>query len=507
MISCVPHSLDILISVHLARAFMLSQTVCICHPSAHAQCLHEGQRESLLGQSTGRASGRERRQVGVLPRRLRTAGGARPPLSFSCPTGSYGTRLRKDDLRIQKRMMSRSQGVARSSASHNFRSVVTRRPPGLAHDPAMKVAAASLLLVASRARAAGLRGSSGSDALLVDYVYTYGAPAAAKHPHHANPGNRCLPGIRVYTKNFGWPSWAFHQGVITNTDFASHINAAFGYGHPKISTLALRDVEGGKREYLWYECKDEDNKDYYDWEWYPSKSAAANAIPGFHIHSIDTEYEPRLKAFFDGTSVLLAHGGATEATDVVRNSPLLNYTSVAWCNGMPLEDTKTCLSEYGQDHPTTGGVAPLGWEVDAQMEHITEGDSDRVYTLRNDADPNFRRCIISFQQSREIADFGVFFKGATTGYCGRDGVHIGLRNELWQLTHNAQWASEIKPSLEKCHEVTCVGHSLGGALCNVFTMCANTGPEYLVGNTDAGMQDDYDALVWTKARTATVAAE
>ena len=72
-----------------------------------------------------------------------------------------------------------------------------------------------------------------------------------------------------------------------------------------------------------------------------------------------------------------------------------------------------------------------------------------------------------------------------------------------QITHDPLWASQIKPSLEKCHEVTCVGHSLGGALCNAFTMCANTGPEYLIGNQDDGMQDDYDAIAWTKKTIST----
>ena len=37
--------------------------------------------------------------------------------------------------------------------------------------------------------------------LLVDYLYTYGGPATVKHPHQSNPGNKCIPGIRVYTEN------------------------------------------------------------------------------------------------------------------------------------------------------------------------------------------------------------------------------------------------------------------------------------------------------------------
>merc|ERR1719491_2138113 len=75
----------------------------------------------------------------------------------------------------------------------------------------------------------------------------------------------------------------------------------------------------------------------------------------------------------------------------------------------------------------------------------------------------------------------------TTGYCGRDGIHTGVRNELWQITNDPEWAANIKPSLAQCDELSCVGHSLGGALCNLFTMCANT---------DITNKDSWDEGMW-----------
>ena len=286
-------------------------------------------------------------------------------------------------------------------------------------------------------------GSTAGDILLVDYVYTYGAPAVAKHPHHANPGNKCIPGIRVYTENVN------SQGDITNTDFAAHLNAKYGYGHPKISTLALRNVDGGKTEYYWWECKDSDNKDYYDWEWYPNMWSAARIIG--HIHSLREEYEPRLTSFLNHSSIPL---GDT-ATELALQDSLQDYISVPWCNGKTKEDSIDCLDNYSElkyddegnpypnsDHGGLTGVKPKGWEVDATMNHRNElyNDNDYVYTLKNDNDPSFRKCIISFQQSQELADFGSFMFGneLTTGYCGRTGVHIGLRNELWQVSRSLQ---------------------------------------------------------------------
>ena len=87
------------------------------------------------------------------------------------------------------------------------------------------------------------------------------------------------------------------------------------------------------------------------------------------------------------------------------------------------------------------------------------------------------------------------------GYCGRRGVHVGVRNELRQITRDDQYYDIIRPALETCHEVTCVGYSLGGSLCNLFTMCANRGGYYLDDGVADGeeMYRDYDSLAWTKA--------
>ena len=86
--------------------------------------------------------------------------------------------------------------------------------------------------------------------------------------------------------------------------------------------------------------------------------------------------------------------------------------------------------------------------------------------LKNDEDPNFRRCIINFMGSDQSSgDLTIFLadNGNPTTYCGREGIQTGVRNELWVITHDNQYQDIIKPALETCHEVTCVGRSLGGS--------------------------------------------
>merc|ERR1712129_503729 len=63
--------------------------------------------------------------------------------------------------------------------------------------------------------------------------------------------------------------------------------------------------------------------------------------------------------------------------------------------------------------------------------------------------------------------------GYSTGYCGFDDVHVGYRNELWHITKDL-WPV-IAPKLSKCKTVSCVGHSMGGPLCDIFAACANSG--------------------------------
>ena len=135
------------------------------------------------------------------------------------------------------------------------------------------------------------------------------------------------------------------------------------------------------------------------------------------------------------------------------------------------------------------------------LSHFCLIHAYNVSVYKNDENPSHRKCIISFMGSQQtVGDLTAFLftSGGTTGYCGRNGVHIGVRDELWHITHDEKYQNTIKPALETCHEVTCAGHSLGGALCNVFVMCANTGEENLDEFDDQGMYDDYNSLAWTK---------
>ncbi|KAL7541016.1 hypothetical protein ACHAXR_010565 [Thalassiosira sp. AJA248-18] len=256
-----------------------------------------------------------------------------------------------------------------------------------------------------------------------------------------------------------------------------------------MSTLVLRWRDNTNVEYYWMECKDGDNEDQYSYQSWPGTNQYAGVLPGYNIHSLEEHYERRIMA----------------VPDYIRG-PLLEYASVSKCGyGTSMNEIMNCLNSYSGGMNGLPGVGS-NWAPIAYMNHETDLglfgiDKDVVYVLKNDEDANHHKCIISFMGSETLGGDQYNFvlgNSGSTGYCGRTGVHIGVRNELWQITHNDQYFDIIKPALETCHEVTCVGHSLGGALCNVFTMCANQGLENLDAVDGAGMYDDYESLAWNK---------
>lgn len=252
------------------------------------------------------------------------------------------------------------------------------------------------------------------------------------------------------------------------------------YRPKKQSTLVLRWRDESQVEYIFMPC-DDDFVNTAEHQWWPRTNQPADVLD--NIHNINLHYERRI----------------CEVPEHVRG-PLLEYASVPQClyGSTKLGDVQTCLDNYSggidMEFPGVGE----SWEVIAFLDHITGSDHDRVAVVANDDQANHRKCIISFQGSDDMfGDLSNFLLGNAdpTKYCGRNGVHTGVRNELEHIIADYQYHNVIKPALETCHEVICVGHSLGGSLCNLFTMCANQ-VEDNIGNGDhAGKRAKKSILV------------
>merc|ERR1711879_319485 len=67
-----------------------------------------------------------------------------------------------------------------------------------------------------------------------------------------------------------------------------------------------------------------------------------------------------------------------------------------------------------------------------------------------------------------------------------------MKAALLDIVHDNRFQQQIKPVLQKCKAVNCVGHGMGGSICDLFTACANSGRQW-----DA----DYKSIAWTPAET------
>jgi len=99
-------------------------------------------------------------------------------------------------------------------------------------------------------------------------------------------------------------------------------------------------------------------------------------------------------------------------------------------------------------------------------------------------------CALVFTGTNSMADLPASTTQKGSKYCGFEGVHDGYRFELWAQVH-VMWP-KVRPTLEQCNKVICVGHSLGGALCELFAACANSGHT---------TEPEFQELAWQKAKS------
>mmetsp|Transcript_51601 Transcript_51601/g.120376 ORF Transcript_51601/g.120376 Transcript_51601/m.120376 type:complete len:656 (+) Transcript_51601:82-2049(+) len=278
----------------------------------------------------------------------------------------------------------------------------------------------------------------GTPALIAE-IYTFGAPAVSRPAMpDLSQKDHCFRGLRTFTEN-KWP------GGGRQVDAASCFDA---YAHPIISTLAL---DWGQ-DSLYVPCPGE-----VAWPYGGASS--------WGLHS-ETHYAPRLQEVtIEGRKVKDEEPFAT-ANKMVTLA-YKSYDSV--------ENTKKELKEKLPD-----------WHlIDRHVFEWTSGayDDDPVLIAQNKQNLD---CALIFTGTNHFGELGSSVKQHLTGYCGFDQVHAGYRDEVWQLSDHAIWPM-ITGKLAKCRRVICVGHSLGGAVCDVFAGCINS------RRSD---DPDYKKLMW-----------
>lgn len=283
---------------------------------------------------------------------------------------------------------------------------------------------------------------------LVDEVYTYGAPATHVSPFwNKARADGCFPGLRAYTEDVKGVHGEIHQddaGAVFNR-----------YPHARIASLCLR----WQRDSLYTPCGGASGLDGHpDW---PANGAQVYQAWNLHHENI---YADRLRELtVNGTRL-----GSKDPFISARKFLFIAFRGYDTTNA-----AKAKLNRWLH-----------GWELVGKAVDKHGDDEDPILVVQDSASLN---CAIVFVGTNSFSELFTSTTDYGTGYCGFKGVHVGYRNELWTLT-GKPW-QKIKPKLQECKKVICVGHSLGGALCEIFAACANSGHV-----TDP----DYQRLVWTK---------
>lgn len=123
--------------------------------------------------------------------------------------------------------------------------------------------------------------------------------------------------------------------------------------------------------------------------------------------------------------------------------------------------------------------------------------------------PDTKVCQLTFQGSKSLGDWVANLHFGKATFCGLTDedekccssrrpsgswVHRGLRNKFRAVTQNRDWQQVIRPKLSKCSQVLVVGHSMGGAVAEMFAACQARAPH----PGEFGYEEDYKYISWTR---------
>jgi len=291
------------------------------------------------------------------------------------------------------------------------------------------------------------RRGNATSAGMVDGLFTYGAPGTSS-PGMRNPrrSDGCFPGKRFWTTR---PQW-FGLEV----DTVVPLSGVIGFRHAKMDGVDLNDK---KKTYSIKRCED--------------------YLMDYPVGLPKTELHDR-ERYIDQAEELGA---------------LISNISNIGLRKSYVQDPKEAaerVAEYGWNLVTTAIDDGKGSIVGGyQISHLIQN-------------PHDLSCIITFQGSSSFGDWLGNAGIAKVDFCGLDvEVHAGFRDHLRRMTRSDIFQSAVRPYLPSCSNVYVTGHSLGGAMAELFTACVAQAPS----SGEPGY-DDYRYMGWSRGRAGMLPA-
>jgi len=324
--------------------------------------------------------------------------------------------------------------------------------------------ATSALMLGPASEAVAAAGEPGQ----VDFVFNFGAPGSASPGLQNQRGSDpCFPGLRVYQSEPGslWGKWL---------DVVTAVANAASFWHPWVPSLEM-DVTSETRA----------------WDF------GCNLERTFQPDSISS-----------GSSALHSAELYIEQLTATKRDPWYTNMTIFSARKSYMEDPAEVaehIKAFGWG--LVGSASDAGGSVygGAQITHLVQ-------------QPDTLECTITFQGTTYIQDwltnFGISaesFCGLTyeDEYCGSGPgtcttrrprgsfVHSGFKERLMTIVKTPDFQNNIRPKLSSCSRVYAVGHSLGGAMAELFTACNSRAPK-----PDEFGYEDYQWMAWTKGSPA-----
>lgn len=152
-------------------------------------------------------------------------------------------------------------------------------------------------------------------------------------------------------------------------------------------------------------------------------------------------------------------------------------------------------SQMSDDNEARKLIESYGWSLVATAYHdgnLLIGGPQHSHLIQQ---PTSKVCMLTFQGTSSTEDWVSNMEIAKVSFCGiAEKVHKGFRDHLRRIVWTDDWQQKIRPQLSSCSEVHVTGHSLGGAMAELFAACIARAPS--AGQN--GYRDDYEYFGWTK---------
>jgi hypothetical protein len=277
---------------------------------------------------------------------------------------------------------------------------------------------------------------------MVDALFTFGAPGSATpalENHRDN--NKCFPGFRLW--NMHKRAWG------EQVDIVPPLAGVVGYKHPYMDSIEL---EVGKGKHTMHKCSEE-------------MTEGPNGVGLISLHEPELYIEHTQginKLLYDVSNVGLRKSYIKDEKEVARRVAEYGYRLVA-------------TAFHRGNGSITGGP---------QVSHLIQH-------------PRTLACMVTFQGTQSVGDALSDIDIAKSEFCGLpQKVHKGFRDHLRRIIKTKVWQKNILNNIPKCSKLWVVGHSLGGAMAELFTACTAKAP----GWGQVGYKDDYKYIRWTKGK-------